>query len=126
MLATDVLEHLDDDAAAVAEIQRVLRFGGHALITVPAFPSLWGLQDQVAHHKRRYRQQSLLKLLKDSGLHCERVFHFNYLLFGPIWLARQVIRMSRLRLRSENDVNNRSLNKLLQVTSARRRRPVQQ
>ena len=56
VMATDVVEHVDDDLLAVTEVARVLRPGGTALFTVPAFQSLWGLQDEVSHHKRRYRR----------------------------------------------------------------------
>jgi SAM-dependent methyltransferase len=113
VLATDVIEHLDDDGRAVAELIRVLKPGGHVLITVPAFPSLWGLQDIVAHHKRRYRKRPLLQLLGARGLQCRQAFYFNFVLFAPIWLARQFIRLAGLRLRSENDVNTSSLNRVL-------------
>lgn len=113
VLATDILEHLDDDGRALAEIYRVLKPGGHALITVPAFPFLWGLQDEVSHHRRRYRQKRLRGLLDDAGLSCRTLFYFNFLLFWPIWLARQIIRVARIRLRSENDVNNPLINWVL-------------
>jgi SAM-dependent methyltransferase len=113
VLATDVLEHLDDDAAALAEIRRVLKPGGTALVTVPAFPSLWGLQDEVAHHRRRYRMGPLRGRVTGAGLECRQSCHFNYLLFLPIWMARQVIRLLRVPLRSENDVNAPLVNGLL-------------
>jgi SAM-dependent methyltransferase len=113
VLATDVIEHLDADGQAVAELFRVVKPGGHVLITVPAFPSLWGLQDIVAHHKRRYRKHQLLQLLSARGLQCRQVFYFNFVLFAPIWLARQIIRLAGVRLRSENDVNSSSLNRVL-------------
>ena len=113
LLATDVIEHVDDDKQAVAEIWRVLRPGGTALITVPAFPSLWGLQDIKSHHYRRYRMTPFLQLLEQSGLVVEKKFHFNYLLFAPIFAARQVIRWLRVELGSENEVNNAVLNRLL-------------
>lgn len=113
LLATDVIEHVDDDKRAVAEIRRVLRPGGTALITVPAFPSLWGLQDIKSHHYRRYRMTPFLQLLERSGLVVESKFHFNYLLFAPIYAARQVIRGLRIELGSENEVNNPLLNRLL-------------
>src|SRR5262245_34037910 len=98
-LATDVIEHLDDDRRALAELERVLKPGGHALISVPAFPSLWGKQDEVAQHKRRYRRRPLQAAIQEAGLECLDVFHFNYLLFAPIWLARQVIRLFDIKLR---------------------------
>jgi SAM-dependent methyltransferase len=113
VLATDVIEHVRDDSRALSEIERVLRPGGTALITVPAFPSLWGLQDEVAHHQRRYRMMQLRQRLHQARLVCAESFYFNYLLFGPIWLARQIIRWSGKDLRSENDVNSPVLNRLL-------------
>ncbi|HET9904302.1 MAG TPA: class I SAM-dependent methyltransferase [Xanthobacteraceae bacterium] len=113
VLATDVIEHVDDDRGALAELYRVLAPGGHLLLTVPAFPSLWGLQDEVAHHKRRYRMQGLRELVHSNGFAILKSFHFNYLLFGPIWIARQVLRVLKPRLASENDVNSPGINKVL-------------
>src|SRR5262245_29422633 len=43
VLATDTIEHIDNDRKALLEIHRVLVPGGHAMIVVPAFKSLWGL-----------------------------------------------------------------------------------
>lgn len=113
-LATDIIEHVDRDDLAVAEIHRVLRPGGVTVISVPAFASLFGLQDEVSHHKRRYRMEGLLSVIEKAGLEVERSFYFNYLLFAPIWLARQVIRILRISLASENQVNSPALNWVLE------------
>jgi SAM-dependent methyltransferase len=113
VVATDIVEHIDDDAAALREIQRVLRPGGCAILTVPAFQSLWGLQDEVCHHKRRYRKRDFEARLANAGLDLRRSFYFNYLLFAPIWLARQCIRVFRVRLESENQLNAPALNFVL-------------
>jgi SAM-dependent methyltransferase len=113
VLATDVIEHVDDHAAAVREISRALVRGGTALITVPAFQSLWGLQDRQAFHKRRYRMRPLLALLRGAGLSPVRYYHFNYLLFVPIYLARRLIDLLKVDLKSEGQVNSRLLNRLL-------------
>ena len=114
VLATDIIEHVDDDARALAEIRRVLRPGSPVLITVPAFPSLWGFQDEVSHHKRRYRLAPLLERIRAAGLVPEQQFHFNYLLFGPIWAARQVLKLWRPpALKSESTVNTPLVNRLL-------------
>ena len=113
VLATDVIEHVDDDLQAIKEIRRVLAPGGIAIISVPAFQSLWGLQDDVAQHKRRYRKGSLLQLVRQGGLACREQFYFNYLLFVPIWMARQLIRLFRIKLDSENQVNGPILNRVL-------------
>jgi SAM-dependent methyltransferase len=113
VLATDVIEHVEDDARALREVTRVLAPSGFAIITVPTFPSLWGLQDKRAQHKRRYRLGPLLHLLRSAGLTPIRRYYFNYLLFVPIWLARQIISLLRVELESENEVNTPAINRLL-------------
>ena len=55
----DVIEHLPDDAQAAHELCRVLKPGGTAVITVPAYQWLWGRQDIVSHHCRRYNAPQL-------------------------------------------------------------------
>ena len=62
--ALDVVEHLDDDVAGLREMRRVLRPDGRLLLFVPAFMFLWGVQDDVSNHRRRY---TLPRLLKRSG-----------------------------------------------------------
>jgi ubiquinone/menaquinone biosynthesis C-methylase UbiE len=111
--ATDVIEHVDDDELALAEISRVLRPGAYALLTVPTFASLWGLQDERAQHKRRYRLAELVARVEAAHLVAIRFYYFNYLLFVPIWTARQIIRLAAIRLGSENEVNTPAINRLL-------------
>jgi len=50
----DVVEHLDDDIVGLSEMRRVLRPDGRAVLFVPAFMFLWGVQDDISHHRRRY------------------------------------------------------------------------
>jgi SAM-dependent methyltransferase len=113
VLATDVIEHLDDDVGALAEIRRVLRPGGRVLITVPAFQSLWGYNDDRAHHKRRYRLPQLRERLADSDLHICEIFYFNYILFVPIWLARLAAYRFAKTAVNESELNSPSLNAVL-------------
>lgn len=113
VMATDVIEHVDDDGQALRELRRVLSPDGAVLLTVPAFQSLWGLQDRVSMHKRRYRLRPLLDLLRRNGLAPQRAYYFNYLLFVPIWLARRMIDLLRLELRSEDELNSPLVNRLL-------------
>lgn len=85
---TDVIEHIDDDRAVLAEAARVLRPGGSVLVTVPAYQWMWGRHDEIAHHKRRYTRPRLLAALADGGLETVRTTYFNTLLFAPIAAIR--------------------------------------
>ncbi len=114
VVALDVLEHLVDHAAAAHEIARVLRPRGSAVVFVPALRLLWGLQDEVSHHRRRYRSAELAAALEAGGLRVERLTYFNLLLFAPILTARLAMRLWRPRgLRSENQVGGRLANAAL-------------
>jgi len=111
VIATDIIEHVDDDAAALRELTRVLKDGGKALIAVPAFPSLWSLQDIVAHHKRRL--QLLLRKMREAEVEPVRYYHFNYLLFAPLWLARRLIGFLGIKRNSEAEFNSPIINRIL-------------
>ena len=115
ILATDIIEHVEDDARAVQELQRVLAPDGKLLITVPAFKALWGHNDDTSHHKRRYVAREVLALIKSAGLHIRRDFYFNFLLFFPIWVARQFIRRFTSRPMPENEMTPLLANKVLSV-----------
>ena len=76
VLSSDVIEHLDNDLAAVKEIYRVLAPEGFAIITVPAIPWLWSSHDLALGHKRRYTRRSLKRLLFDAGFKEIKVVSF--------------------------------------------------
>jgi SAM-dependent methyltransferase len=84
----DVLEHVDDDTGLLDEIHRVLAPGGLFVVAVPAYEMLWGLQDEVAHHRRRYRARDLSRRLAGSKLKPKKVSYFNTFLFPPIAAIR--------------------------------------
>jgi SAM-dependent methyltransferase len=91
----DVIEHIEDDVAALRELRRVLRPGGRLLVAVPAFMFLWGKQDEVSHHHRRYTAATLRRALADAGFTVDRTSYFNTILF-PIVAA---VRLGRRALR---------------------------
>lgn len=91
--AFDVIEHLADDVGAVARIRDTLRPGGTFVSTVPAFPSLWGQQDVLSYHYRRYRQADYRRVLEAGGLEVVRASYFNMWLFPPVAVVRAVGRL---------------------------------
>lgn len=89
--AFDLIEHIDDDQGCAREIARVCRPGGYVLATVPAYPWMWGRQDTINHHKRRYRADEFANLFRDNGLEIVRFTYLNTLLF-PVVAAVRVFR----------------------------------
>ncbi len=67
LVAFDVLEHLEDDKAALAEWRRILKPGGLLMVTVPAYQWLWSVHDESLHHYRRYSAAKLHRLLNTQG-----------------------------------------------------------
>jgi SAM-dependent methyltransferase len=91
--ALDILEHLDDDAAAARELHRVVRPGGHVIVFVPAFQMLWGYNDDYQQHRRRYQKDELETLLRSAGLTPVESGYFNMVLFLPTLVARVAQRL---------------------------------
>ena len=106
VVALDVLEHLDDDVAGLREAARLVRPSGWLFVTVPALPSLWGSQDTVSHHRRRYTRSGLLELFERARLPAPRATYFNSLLFPPIAAVRWTRRALGLAERSRSDFDD--------------------
>lgn len=84
----DVVEHVEDDVAFLRELGSRLRPGGRLLVTVPAYPFLWSVFDELNHHKRRYTRPRLERAIAAARLEVERATHFNTLLFPPVAIVR--------------------------------------
>jgi SAM-dependent methyltransferase len=87
--AFDILEHIDEDHLAAAEIARVLRPGGAALIAVPCDMTLWSAHDDEVGHVRRYDRTGLVSLIQKAGLTVEQVWSWNVLLRPVVALRRR-------------------------------------
>lgn len=116
VLALDVLEHLDDDAAGLREIARLRQARGFLCVTVPALPSLWGQQDEVSHHKRRYTRRTLSHVFARAHLPPAQITYFNTALL-PVIAAVRWTRAIRSRARDSRsdfeDTRPGVLNELL-------------
>ncbi|MGA0607958.1 class I SAM-dependent methyltransferase [Phenylobacterium sp. VNQ135] len=95
--AFDVVEHVDDDAGAVAAMAAQLKPGGKLIVTVPAYAWMWSAHDAAHHHKRRYVRGEVRRLIDRAGLNVRRITHFNTLLFPPI----AAIRLAKAALKQE-------------------------
>jgi SAM-dependent methyltransferase len=120
--ALDVLEHVPDDRAVVAEFARVLRPGGIAAVTVPASRALWSEWDVVLHHHRRYDRAQLRALFPDGAWELVHVNYTNVVVYPAVWLIRRW-RELRRRLglgypaaRTEDRLPPRWLNGLLRAS----------
>jgi SAM-dependent methyltransferase len=86
--AFDVIEHLDDDAAALAALRDAVKPGGGVLITVPQHPSLWSASDDFACHRRRYTRQELRGKIEAAGLRVVRMTSFATIVLPLIAMSR--------------------------------------
>lgn len=102
VLATDVLEHVDD-MQSVKEIVRILRPGGHIVATVPAWMSLWHGNDDHSHHKRRYSRAQFTSLFENNGYTVKYIRYWNRLFFLPVWITARLYRADRARLKTQRN-----------------------
>ena len=91
----DVVEHLDDDVAALRTASRLLRPGGTLIVTVPAYQWLWSGHDEVNQHRRRYTRDRLRASLAAAGITRARLTYFNGLLLPLAVLERLASRVLR-------------------------------
>ena len=89
----DAIEHIEDDHRALREVARILRPGGLALATVPAYQFLYANNDRIAQHYRRYDRRMLRTALEQAGLAVERNTHANIFLFPAILPAVLLIKL---------------------------------
>jgi len=98
----DVIEHVPDDVAALAELWRVCRPGGWLLVTVPAYQALWSRHDEANHHYRRYSRSMLRGSARAGGFQVERLTSFNSLLLAPA----AAVRLAQRRMGTHNGYTN--------------------
>ncbi len=89
LVAMDMLEHLPDDKAALAEFARVLKPGGRVFATVPAYPHLWSEHDVALMHFRRYIRTEMQERFLESGLKIEKLTHTMMTLYPLVSVQRK-------------------------------------
>lgn len=123
VIALDLIEHLADDCQALGELAHLLKPGGALIIFTPAFNFLWGLQDEVSQHYRRYTAAELRQKVMQAGLIIDKLTYANTFLFPFIWAGRLVLRWrgNKIQGTSENDLHPAWSNHLLQAIFAAER-----
>lgn len=104
IVALDVIEHIQDDQAAVRELNRILRPGGCLILTVPAFQLLWSNHDLAVHHKRRYTRSELCDILRLGGFEIKRATYWNFFLFLPVVAMRMLKRATLCKQENKTDL----------------------
>ncbi|HTW42619.1 MAG TPA: class I SAM-dependent methyltransferase [Solirubrobacteraceae bacterium] len=103
-VSLDVIEHLQDDLAALRELRRVVIPGGALLLTVPAYQWLWSGHDVINHHHRRYTRRSLRAVAERAGWRQVRTTYFNSLLLPVAIMLRILDRMNTKTTESSLDL----------------------
>ena len=85
ILLSEVLEHINDDAAIVKKFGRMLKENGLILITVPFDQSLWSPSDEYSGHIRRYSSERMTKLINNSGLKIEKMWCYGFPILRIYW-----------------------------------------
>ncbi|WP_294171322.1 class I SAM-dependent methyltransferase [uncultured Sphingomonas sp.] len=113
----DVIEHIQDDDAALVSVARCLKPGGRFIMTVPAHGWMWSAHDVVNHHKRRYSKAGLERLVDASPLKLEALGYFNSLLF-PLAVGARVAGKLTGKQDSDDKLPPAPLNRALEIVFA--------
>lgn len=109
----DVLEHVEDDQAALDALFARLPAGGKVLLTVPAYQWLYGAHDRTHHHFRRYTARRLRTLARCSGFDIVRLGYFNTLLFPLVAAARLLAKLGGRSQADDAALPSPAVNRLL-------------
>jgi SAM-dependent methyltransferase len=89
VISVNLLEHVHDDARALAEIKRVLRPGAAAVLVVPTGPGLYDYYDRFLHHERRYARGEMAEKVRGVGLGVEVDMHLGSVVFPAFWALKK-------------------------------------
>lgn len=106
--AFEVIEHIEDDRAALAHWVSLVAPGGTLLISTPAWAARMGPWDEAVGHYRRYDPQALHQLLRDAGLADPRVVHYGAPLGYALEAARNTVARRRLRSAGNQSMQDRT------------------
>lgn len=119
LIASDVLEHIDEPLRGLHEWLRILKPRGCAIVFVPAFQFLWSGHDEVNRHYQRYTKHEIISLLEQAGFTIERAAYWNFCLFFPASFVRTMRRIFKRQQGEEEGsdlaASGKIVNKILEV-----------
>jgi SAM-dependent methyltransferase len=102
----NVLEHIEDHEAALAQLFRIVQPDGALIIEVPAGPSLFDVYDRALMHHRRYEMSDLTRLAERQGFIVEKRSHLGFFLYPAFYLAK---RRNQYQYRGGSKINEQQL-----------------
>lgn len=104
IVASDCLEHLEDDKKALKNWKSLLKIGGKMYVFVPAFMSLWSYHDEVNMHHRRYTKAELKSKISAENLEIQKSSYWNFFLFLPVYVFRKLSAIFQKNKTGESDI----------------------
>jgi SAM-dependent methyltransferase len=116
LLATDVIEHVDDDTAVLRELRRVAADDARLILTVPAYQWLWSTHDESVHHRRRYTAGRLRERVLATGWAPTVETYFFSTVLPPVAVLRTVRTRTGRSGKSDLALPPPTVNRLLELT----------
>ena len=92
VFALNVIEHISDDRQAIANCEKLLKKGGHLIILVPAFQTIFNHFDKALGHYRRYTSKTLLPVFETNNLSIIHHQYFNLIGIAGWWVSGSLLR----------------------------------
>lgn len=105
--AFDVIEHIENDNAALFNISQMLNKDGILIVSVPQHMFLWSKLDEIVKHKRRYSRRDLVAKLKANNFDIDYATSFVFTLFPLMLLSRLSDRGSNQLSSDEQELEKR-------------------
>jgi len=96
IIYVNVLEHIENDTAELKKVYETLEMGGHCLIFVPAFMSLYGAFDEKVGHFRRYTKHELEEKAKSAGFKIVKSKYFDFVGILPWYIKYKLLKSDSL------------------------------
>jgi glycosyltransferase involved in cell wall biosynthesis/phospholipid N-methyltransferase len=98
VICLNVLEHIEDDVAALRNVWAALEEGGKAIVLVPQGPGLYGSLDRVLGHCRRYDSKQLRLVAEMAGFQVREILRFNRAGSPAWWINGKLLKRTTFGL----------------------------